>query len=281
MAQSDKHQSGEGAVHKHSNLAASMSLLDTVLNNALDPGYRAYKKAKERSHETPEKAQERVFRSFLVMVLAAALAWVATVSVLHLRDSQGAATQVKQSLIDQVRSNAQQYDQLQEEVSDLEASLHEKRGLPGGDRSLGNATLLATALTPVKGEGIVVTLDSHETADDYHSDVQDSDLRALVNALWAAGAEAISIDGLRIGPDTSIRTAGSAILVDLTAIGSPYEVEAVGDANRMIEMVGTGAAGEPFRQAKTAAGFSMNVKRDADLSLVASNAQTARGKENG
>ena len=56
----------------------------------------------------------------------------------------------------------------------------------------------------------------------------------VVNALWAAGAEAISVNGQRIGPDTFVRTAGSAILVNVTPVSSPYEVAAIGTRTRSL-----------------------------------------------
>ena len=55
----------------------------------------------------------------------------------------------------------------------------------------------------------------------------------MVNALWAAGAEAVSVDGQRLGPTSTIRTAGEAILVDFWPVSSPYEVSAVGDPDTL------------------------------------------------
>ena len=46
--------------------------------------------------------------------------------------------------------------------------------------------------------------------DDFNAD---ADLQTLVSLLWQAGAEAIAINGNRLGVQTSIRTAGSTILI--------------------------------------------------------------------
>ena len=62
--------------------------------------------------------------------------------------------------------------------------------------------------------------------------VQDGDLQLVVNALWAAGAEAVSINGQRLGPTTAIRFAGEAVLVDFRPVTSPYEISAIGDPGR-------------------------------------------------
>ena len=42
----------------------------------------------------------------------------------------------------------------------------------------------------------------------------DRDLQIVVNGLWAAGAEAIAINGQRLTARSAIRSAGQAILVD-------------------------------------------------------------------
>ena len=63
--------------------------------------------------------------------------------------------------------------------------------------------------------------------------VQDGDLQLVVNALWAAGAEAISINGQRLGPTTAIRFAGEAVLVDFRPVTNPYEISAIGDPDSL------------------------------------------------
>ena len=55
-----------------------------------------------------------------------------------------------------------------------------------------------------------------------------SDLQKVANDLWAAGAEAIAINGQRLTATSTIRSAGAAILVDFRPVTSPYEVSAIG-----------------------------------------------------
>jgi uncharacterized protein YlxW (UPF0749 family) len=96
------------------------------------------------------------------------------------------------------------------------------------------------AAVAVSGPGLKVTLaDAQPDADsdpvggkgqpNAGGQVRDSDVQLVVNALWAAGAEAISVDGQRLGPTSTIRTAGEAILVDFWPVSSPYQVSAVGN----------------------------------------------------
>jgi uncharacterized protein YlxW (UPF0749 family) len=87
--------------------------------------------------------------------------------------------------------------------------------------------------TALQGPGLVVTLDDAPNvpagspdADAYR--IHDTDLQLVVNALFAAGAEAVSVNGNRVSEVTSIRAAGQTIVVDLTPLLPPYRVTAIG-----------------------------------------------------
>src|SRR6185369_7781655 len=55
----------------------------------------------------------------------------------------------------------------------------------------------------------------------------DRDVRAVVNELWHDGAEAISVNDVRLTPTTAIRFAGQAVLVDFRPVTSPYTIRAI------------------------------------------------------
>ena len=59
--------------------------------------------------------------------------------------------------------------------------------------------------------------------------IHDYDVAAVVNALSCGGATAVSINGQRVVATTSIRCAGSTILINGTRVVSPYTVDALGD----------------------------------------------------
>ncbi|WP_235581810.1 DUF881 domain-containing protein [Rhodococcus sp. Leaf278] len=63
--------------------------------------------------------------------------------------------------------------------------------------------------------------------------VLDRDIAAIVNSLWASGAEAVSVDGVRVGPNVTIRQAGGAMLLDNRPIDSPYDIQAIGPPQRI------------------------------------------------
>ena len=82
----------------------------------------------------------------------------------------------------------------------------------------------------------------------------------VVNALWSAGAEAVSVNGQRIGPGSFIRTAGSTILVDVTAISSPYNIEAIGNANELSLSLVRGSTGDYLSSAESLTGITLNAQ---------------------
>lgn len=73
--------------------------------------------------------------------------------------------------------------------------------------------------------------------------VTDDDVQLAVNALWAAGAEGISVNGQRLSMTSAIRTAGSAVLVDLHPISPPYRITALGDPEALRSGVEDGTGG--------------------------------------
>jgi uncharacterized protein YlxW (UPF0749 family) len=54
------------------------------------------------------------------------------------------------------------------------------------------------------------------------------DLRDIVTALWAEGAEAISINGERLVATSSIYGVGAAVLVNTAFLSPPFRIEAIG-----------------------------------------------------
>ena len=96
---------------------------------------------------------------------------------------------------------------------------------------------MASGTTPLSGPGLVVGLTDAPSTDQSSNQsdnrIQDVDLQEVVNALWDAGAEAISINGQRLVATSAIRNAGNAVLVNFRVLTSPYEIDAIGAASSM------------------------------------------------
>jgi uncharacterized protein YlxW (UPF0749 family) len=98
--------------------------------------------------------------------------------------------------------------------------------------------------------------------------VLDRDLQEIANALWSAGAEAISINDQRLTATSTIRAAGSAILVDFRPVNRPYVVRAIGpdDLEDSFEDSDTARL---FRALVEDEGMSFSVRQVDDLTLPA------------
>lgn len=92
-----------------------------------------------------------------------------------------------------------------------------------------------TGFADEKGSGIVITLNDSATASraDYSvtSDnfVQSADLRDAVNALFLQEAKAVSVNGERVTPLTSIRSAFDSIFIGNIQVTAPFIIRAIGN----------------------------------------------------
>jgi len=99
--------------------------------------------------------------------------------------------------------------------------------------------------------------------------ILDRDLQLVVNSLWVSGAEAISVGGVRIGPNVTIRQAGGGILVDNQPISSPYVILAVGPPHAMAEVFDRSPGLQRLRLLETSYGVGVNVSAAEGLTLPA------------
>lgn len=96
-------------------------------------------------------------------------------------------------------------------------------------------------LTAVEGPGLTVSLtDAPVPAivpDERHpSDyvVHQQDVEAVINALWAGGAEAMTVMGRRVVTTSSIKCSGPVIRVDGKVYTPPYTISAIGDTQEIL-----------------------------------------------
>jgi uncharacterized protein YlxW (UPF0749 family) len=102
-----------------------------------------------------------------------------------------------------------------------------------------------TGLTALEGPGIRITLDdAPRSVDDTDVNpnwlvVHQQDIQAYVNALWAGGAEAISLQGQRLLSTSGIKCVGNVVVLDGVPYSPPYVIRAVGDTIDMNASVET------------------------------------------
>lgn len=229
-------------------------LLDAIVADALDP---AYSDAAANRRNRPPRARSASIALLLVGGLAIGLTFG------QQRQEAPAAAQTRTALLGDARQRTATVNALSAQIEELRRDNSRLQGDVLSATRQGRAVTqqrqdlaAATGQTAVVGPGIAVTVDDAPNAGSGRGSaeqrpdgtvvtgrVTDRELQDVVNAVWASGAEAVSVGGVRLSPTTAIRTAGETILADYRPLVAPYLVLAIGDASRMeklVKLVGAG-----------------------------------------
>ena len=178
--------------------------------------------------------------SLPLAVVLGLLGFLLVVAASSARTSKRAAAPRQAELIrlietrrSQVGDLAQAVDQLRRQVlAEQRKALGANRA--GRDQANQDAVLADEAgTTAVRGRALSVRLSDSarqpapsEDAGAYR--IHDTDIQLVVNALLAAGAEAVAVNDNRIVATSPIRAAGSTIVVNFRPLVPPYQIVAIG-----------------------------------------------------
>jgi uncharacterized protein YlxW (UPF0749 family) len=262
------------------------SLLRSLLSEHLDPGYAAAAEAKAGGRPR-KRAQSWAWQLCGAMLIAVVFA----AAVAQARTTAPGVRETQQVLAGSVRSAeaATSDANFRRDALSGQVDAERRNRLEGdarGQRLLSelDEANFAAATTPVIGPGLTVTVTDPGFSEDL-SDVSkervpgsqqvilDRDLQLVVNSLWVSGAEAISVGGVRIGPNVTIRQAGGGILVDNQPISSPYEILAVGPPHAMQEVFDRSSGLQRLRLLETSYGVGVSVSATESLTVPAGSAR--------
>ena len=130
---------------------------------------------------------------------------------------------------------------LSEELKKLEDAAAKEGEIEGEIKKQLDNTRMQIGLLDVKGPGIVITLAVKNSVFGTNgtqtiNTVSEEEVVNLINSLWYAGAEAISINEMRITPQTGIKMAGSSISIGSAGRVDPNSeivIKAIGDKSNL------------------------------------------------
>lgn len=259
-----------------------MSLLDEVVADSLDPSFVAAAR-RRAAQDNPSSVRRRLSR-LLTVVAVAGIGLVLALGGNAASAGALSAGEVREDLITEIERQFLAVDELRRHNEQIRAELAELRraALSGPARTEDQNELLAridrleaaAAAVPVEGRGITIEvrdapfedeadfLEPRPEEDDVEvRRVGDRDLQALVNGLFAAGAEGVAVGDYRLTSLSAIRSAGEAVLVDYQPVLPPYTISAIGEPATLEEAVMRGEAGEGLRVLRDTEGVTFDVRR--------------------
>lgn len=151
-------------------------------------------------------------------------------------------------IISEVETLKKEKEELSETNSKLSEQLKEIEETAAKDGDVGkdiknqlDDARMHLGVVDVEGPGIVLTITPKTsifgaTTNDDSRDLGEDELVHIVNLLWYSGAEAISINDIRITPETGIKTAGNSIAIGSTGRVYPRDkivIKAIGEKGKL------------------------------------------------
>ena len=133
-------------------------------------------------------------------------------------------------------------------------------------------------LTAVRGPALTVRLDDAPRVEDGtlpagaepdDVGVHQQDVQAVVNALWAGGAEAMTIMGIRVISTSAVRCVGNTLLLQGRTYSPPFVVTAIGNASSMRAALDRSPEVSQFRRAARDYRLGYRVTQPGETTLPA------------
>ena len=258
------------------------SLLESLNENLVDPGYAAAAERRAAAH--PGDRAARPGRAWTVALMVAALVVVGVlfgVSAGTTETNAPRTEKARSGLLEDIDRAEQRQSDLATSAASLAEELRATQSALGASGPLQTVAALENAgqVTPVTGPGLRIMLDevpAGTTTATSGGVILDRDVQLLVNDLWASGAEAIAIGGVRLQPRSAIRQAGGAILVDNRPVFWPMTIDAIGDPSGMqVKLISSPGYGRLSSFAQLY-GITFDVSAQQDLSLPGGSASDLR-----
>jgi len=176
------------------------------------------------------------------------------------RLADGRDGRAPQDLAELVSAESGRVTDLTDRMNSLEAEIEDlgekaSTDLPVRGKDLVARESVVSGSLPVDGPGLTVSLDdapaSSRSITGVRVDdlvVHQQDIQHVVNALWAGGAEAMTLQGERVTSTSAFRCSGNILLLHGKVFSPPYVIEAVGDPDQLQQALDDSPGVDIYRQ---------------------------------
>ena len=149
-------------------------------------------------------------------------------------------SQERTPLVETVQDLQAQQAQLKQQLLDARAAIQNLEAAGEGGAAVTKqlndelqAARIAAGLVAMTGPGLVIQLSDSTLPVPADGNAQDylvsgADVLTVVDQLWAAGAEGVSINGERVTVSTAIVDIGGSVVVNGAYVAAPYQISAIG-----------------------------------------------------
>jgi uncharacterized protein YlxW (UPF0749 family) len=255
-----------------------MGLLNYITATSLDEDYAHVSKRRAAVGNDAEHGpdQKKHGTGATALVILAMFGLLVATAFVQTAQSADDAQQRHEELVEQVLARRAQLerqrdrlDELRIETETLQTASLQATAQGRSVQSRLDRLGLSTGADAARGPGVRVVVDDGPPTSGEDSEVLDVDLQKLVNGLWLAGAEGISVNGERLTSLSAIRLGGSVITVNYERISGPYTVEAVGDPDTLAARFVDTPGGQWWLDLQSLYGLEFEIDRVESMTLPA------------
>ena len=172
----------------------------------------------------------------------------------------------------------QQLADLQAQVERLTEQAASRNGAVAAAQRRGDAGALSAGLVALQGAGVVITLDDAPQRADGTLPVNarpddlvihQSDVQAVVNAMWAAGADGVAVMDQRLIGTSAVRCVGNTLLLQGRTYSPPFVITGIVDPDDVRAQLAASPQVAVFQQAVEAFGLTFDIRAEPRVTVPA------------
>jgi uncharacterized protein YlxW (UPF0749 family) len=175
-----------------------------------------------------------------------------------------------------IADQEEQLAELQRQVQQLTDQAASRNSGVAAAQADGDAGALSAALVALSGPGVEIILDdappradgtmpTNARPDDLV--IHQSDVQAVVNAMWAAGADGVAVMDQRLVATSAVRCVGNVLLLQGRTYSPPFVITAIGDVDAVRAQLAASPQVAVLQQAVQAFGLTFTVRARPQVTL--------------